>query len=279
MIIKKISYILTQSLLQIVLTSACIWTNTSNAQVIYTDIMPDSIFNCASGTIKFYEIDLNNDGTKDFKILYRFRQLMIETYNQNSFSNQSSVGSNIFNPHPYATGDTIKPISQWKTANGSSTYAYLWDDHGTYGVFSPSVLNQYLGLKLTVGTNVYYGWVRLDFTTSPPISGPHDYLNTLTIKDYAYESTSNKYIITGTGPSGLHKSVITVPEIFVFEKTLHLPNVSNELSTCTLYDVTGKRIIKNIYNNTADLSDLNSGLYIVELKVAGNFLIKKIIVE
>ncbi len=273
------SYLLTRSLLQIALTSAFVWTNTSNAQVIYTDIMPDSIFNCASGTLKFHEIDLNNDGTKDFKILYRYSQLKIETYNQNSFSNQSSVGSNIFNPHSYAAGDTVKPISQWKTANGSSTHAYLWDDHGNYGVFSPSVLNQYLGLKLVIGTNAYYGWIRLDFITAPPISGPHDYLNTLTIKDYAYESTPNKYIITGTGPSGLSKSMITVPEIFVYEKMLHLPNERNELSTCILYDVTGKRIIKNIYNNTADLSDLNAGLYIVELKVADNFLMKKIIVE
>lgn len=60
--------------------------------------------------------------------------------------------------------------------------------NSTSGVW-PNLIDHYLGLKLIVGSNTYYGWARMQINLLNPTS--------CIIKDYAYNSIPNQPILAG----------------------------------------------------------------------------------
>ena len=123
---------------------------------------------------------------------------------------------------------------------------------------------KYLALKLTVGTNTYYGWARLDFLE---MSG------SFTIKDYAYESTPNACIQAGRTTLGSTENGTTpifsvFPNHFISSTTIQtIENLNN--ATLTIYNSYGKMVkqVTNISGQTATLTreNLSSGLYFIRL--------------
>jgi len=134
---------------------------------------------------------------------------------------------------------------------------------GTNIGYWPDVNNKYLALKLIVGTNTYYGWARLDvFAIS----------SSFTIKDYAYESTSNACIQAGKNSLGdnenSNKKITVFPNPFISLTTVKTIGQFNN-ATLTVYNVYGLPIkqVRNISGKTVPISrdNLPSGMYFMRI--------------
>jgi hypothetical protein len=151
------------------------------AQVIYTDI-PDITPNAT------YSLDLNNDSTIDFLIQFDLiNNILCIPQHNNAYAGNVATGTHL--PYALPTSTTIcDTLATWFDSNSPGTMAF-----GTNIGYWVGVSDRYIPLKIIVGTNTYYGWARLDVL---PTS------TSFTIKDYAYESTPNTCIETGTGIVG-----------------------------------------------------------------------------
>ena len=169
--------------------------------IIYTDVNPDSAISGNSA----YNLDLNNDGIYDFTINTVFDIAGCGTRCGTSTINVSNVtianGSN--NGIVYKLADyLVSPLDSQTVIDSSSQWSYITNRALTIyllgtrncGTCSTSGglwygnVDKYMGLKLIKGLNTYYGGVRLNENTI---------LRTLTIKDYAYNSSPNQSILAG----------------------------------------------------------------------------------
>jgi hypothetical protein len=127
----------------------------------------------------------------------------------------------------------------------------------------PGATDRYLALKLIVGANTYFGWVRIDVV---PTS------TSFTVKDYAYQSTSNACIQAGQttlGLTHLNENTFSIfPNPFTSSATIQTSgNLSN--ASLTIFNAYGQTIkqMKNISGHTITFSreNLPSGLYFFQL--------------
>ncbi len=149
---------------------AIVFTYNVNAQIVYTDINPDSTFKSGGS------IDFNNDGTTE-----------LSTRNGSYFD-----GPFYFLPNGNATSgwDIPKSLSA-NTVIGTTSN---WDQYASdcsmdsWGAGTPFPLNQdaFMGIKFTVSGNTHYGWVRIMWDGTNFI-----------YKDFAYESTAKRAIKAG----------------------------------------------------------------------------------
>lgn len=221
------------------------------AQIIYTNI-PDATPNAT------FPLDLNNDGSIDFMLYFGGSGSGIGAYcapqNNNAYSGYTVNGD--YFPWALSAGTPIcDTLTTWYDANFPGTMG-LGTSIGNW----PGQTDKYLALKLVVGTNTYYGWVRLDvYATS----------SSFTVKDYAYESTSNACIVTGEIPLGIavnatENFLSIAPNPFHDVTTIQ---TSGDFSSGTLsiYDVFGKMIYNQIVNSNETLilsrNQLPSGCY------------------
>ncbi len=254
---------------------AIVFTYNVNAQIVYTDIT-DGI---PSG------IDFNGDGTNEFSI-----------------SNGTGVGDYItyFNPgqthnNTYAVGTAL---SGWDEA-ASLTLGFSIDGTGNWigagdctitgwggATVFPFNTDAYIGLKIEIANNTYYGWVRV-FVTTGTAGSP-----LVTYKDFAYQSTANRAInagdignTTGISEFGKNMKFITLYPNPTKNNTITIDNKSKlNISKIEIIDLTGKRIkqinVLDSNNQTIDVSELNTGIYFISLfnngEKIGN---KKLIIE
>lgn len=254
---KQLRFITISSFLFLLFISAH-----SIAQISYTDI-PDATPNAT------FPLDLNNDGTIDFMLYFGGSGSAIGAYcapqNNNAYSGNTVNGD--YFPWALSTGTPIcDTLTTWYDGNYPGTMG-LGTSIGNW----PGQTDKYLALKLVVGTNTYYGWVRLDvYTTS----------SSFTVKDYAYESTPNACIVTGEIPLGIAENATEnflsiAPNPFHDVTTIQ---TSGDFSSgvLTIYDVFGKTFINQVMssNETFTLSpeQLPSGLYYVSLTAKNNVI-------
>jgi hypothetical protein len=260
---KQLRFITISSFLFLLLISAH-----SIAQISYTDI-PDATPNAT------FPLDLNNDGTIDFMLYFGGSGGAIGAYcapqNNNAYSGNTVNGD--YFPWALSTGTPIcDTLTTWYDGNYPGTMG-LGTSIGNW----PGQTDKYLALQLIVGTNTYYGWVRLDvYTTS----------SSFTVKDYAYESTPNACIVTGEIPLGIAENATEnflsiAPNPFHDVTTIQ---TSGDFSSgvLSIYDVFGKTFINQVMssNETFTLSpeQLPSGLYYVSLTAKNNVIaIKKLV--
>lgn len=200
----------------------------ASGQIEYTDVNPDSTF---SGNHQF-DFDLNNDLIMDFRISASstssnwgtsYSGTSYRTYSSGSTSQWNvrigalSSGAVLLDSSSYAAalsnGQLIGSTGNWGTnSHTMGAYSYSWSyfrssyystssstwitssstSTGTSTTRGPwtSGTNRYLGLTITVGSDTYYGWARLDASI-----GWND--NTVTIKDYAFQTCPNIPIHAG----------------------------------------------------------------------------------
>ena len=181
----------------------------ASAQIVYTDIVPDTIMTVSSSSTPStltYNLDLNKDGIDDFKFFvsrenikctscgwnYKSYNVSVSTLNNNQILDTLSGASYL--PLPLDSNTLIKGQSvTWHSAvneklRGFSVSCSPCDAKTYFGLWSGTP--KYLGLKLKVNGNRYYGWVR--FSAFAIVTG------TINIKDYAYDSTPNHSIHAGT---------------------------------------------------------------------------------
>jgi hypothetical protein len=135
---------------------------------------------------------------------------------------------------------------------------------GTSIGYWPAATDKYLALKLIVGTNTYYGWARFDVVATS---------SSLTIKDYAYESSPNVCIQSGQSILGVNENSINnrfsiFPNPLISETTIET-SYDLKNASLTLYNAYGQAIkqVNNISGQTLSLSrdNLPSGLYLIRL--------------
>ncbi len=222
------------------------------SQIIYTDI-PDATPNAT------YSLDLNNDNTVDFLIQFDLADKVICKPQHNNAYSGNFVGG-VHLPWALSASNSIcDSLTTWYDANNTGTMGL-----GASTGYWPGATNNYLALKLIVGTNTYYGWARLDFLA---MSG------SFTIKDYAYHSTPNACIQSGQTILGIiensSKNIFSIfPNPFISSTTIHtIGNHKN--ATLTIYNSYGQTLkqVKNISGQTISLSrdNLPSGLYFIRL--------------
>ena len=190
-----------------IISGAMLFSASANAQIVYTDVNPDSTITfLGSSGIKSYNVDLNNDGISDYSIssvrngnicqhggmVYR-SQVSVSAFNTNAVVAVTST------TYPLAMNFNNVISSGLSLSASGLVYSTYWGNCGTGSLnLWPNSVDRYLGLKLTVGANTYYGWARMlvVFGTQP----------TFTIKDYAYNSVPNQPIRAG-------ETICTIPTV------------------------------------------------------------------
>lgn len=270
---------------------------TSNAAIIYTDINPDITLN-APDSSSVYELDLNNDNNIDF--IVRLDKYTDTYSNSNFtgqhayFSVASSANGNYFlkDTSPYSiststSGSFVSPIilnenedikandSRWQLpsslqSNYSTSYGILGayvkgtDSYNVYRNIKigdwRGVEDKFVGLKVTVGNDTIYGWVRLSVNTL---------LNSITIKDYAYGNASeNIKAGEGTISTILDKNI--KPSITINNNGILLINnsskIESEYNQINIINTNGQLVKSSNIKAAVNLKELNAGVYILNFK-------------
>jgi len=247
----------------------------ANGQIIYTDVEPSGGFNT------IYELDLNNDGIKDFRIFgggvgtfssYAF----VGIYNGPLGSSYAALNNNSFlgdapsYVYPFALnfndpiGSTqatwFDAVANFGTMNFVSCFG------GSGGSHWCGAEDKYLGLKFTVlngpgpgDDQTFYGWARLDVSLDA---------FTWVLKDYAYNSTPDAPITAGQTTLGIDDKELSKIKVVALNKSIGLYNLP-ETARYNIYSMTGQEVLKGTTNNERDYvieaPTLASGVYVIEL--------------
>lgn len=207
----------------------CVQIQFTEAQIIYTDVMPDTIFSTSG---KKVSVDLNKDGMIDF-------DLTITSKNATSFGCTGSRINNYLRVTPAGTNNAILNNSNLPSAlalNSSiDSSSQLWKQNvsqimaadtfrctsGRGGLGWPprggvpgwinagsgnfrNTTNKYLAVRFYAGKQLFYGWIRFSVTSNL----------TVTLKDYAYQSNGTPSLLAGqTSDDYIATSVSNVSQL------------------------------------------------------------------
>ena len=265
------------------IVTAMMFSTSVNAQIVYTDVNPDTTI---AGLT--YYLDLNNDGTIDDSIS-RFSSRASHGICHESRVSISALDGNAVasSTYPLAMNlyDTISSGLTW-SASGNLREVRSAGDVGcpsdTSGNWTNSI-DHYLGLKLIVGTDTYYGWGRMQITVFP-------FTTSCIIKDYAYNSTPNQFILagdTGLGTTGIFENIASLsinlfPNPSTNQLTIALRS-NNRKVEVTIADITGKIIYSTTASETQKIEvntkDFAKGIYVVQIQTGEFIGTKKFVVE
>lgn len=204
----------------------------AEAQVVYTDINPDSLVNSS------YELDLNNDGIPEF-LIEKTTDGGIDIVQATGLSNNDSL-IGYYAGFPAITGYP-SALSSNEVVDGTSTFV----DEGVMGgnhelimedADWPDGFNRYLGLKFNINGEVHYGWAKIKIST--------DYV-AFTISEYAYNATAGEAINSGITSVEDNYSSISKMQIF--------PNPSAENATLSFYLSNESEIDLSVYDLSGKL--------------------------
>ncbi len=223
----------------------------SNAQIIYTDIVPDG--NPTNGGFNFDQLGAN--------------EINYDTaYNTLDYT-WTAGGTNIWaNGNANAGWDVPKPLTAGTIIDANGNFIgqgdASMDDWGNVTPF-PTNSDSYIGVRLKVGNNVYYGWMRVMWNGSQFI-----------FKDYAYESTPNKSIKAGEKAVPTSLSQVDLSnQVEIFPNPTNsnisiLNNTNTLINKAVIYDIYGHALTTIQINQTKqliDVSHLSKGIYFISL--------------
>ncbi len=265
--------------------------NISDAQVVYVDIEPDIVYDL--GVENF---DLDNNGTLDFRIEKEYLGSFNSYFNTAHYTMLWVVGTtnlsnsivgiptslaftlyygfhinesaffndgffNMAGKRQEVSYTSALPIGPWTYHSG------LWNE-------IPNE-DRYLGIKFIDEEDcIHYGWMRCSFTDS---------VETIHIKDYAYNTECGKGLYAGELISGMDENNNDIGAVvYSFNKTiyLHLDEITG--IQLIISDLTGKQLIKKellIKNDKIDMQNYPTGIYLVTLLNDGNRFNKKVFIE
>ncbi len=256
---------------KILLFAAVLATGNLFSQIIYNDIV-DSTY---SGNYDAY-IDIDGDMTDDF--LIHGENVATTSFN---FVEGGNVGSTnqvleqqSLSVKVLSANDVIGSNSSlWFTLSSSNTTMTSFNNGTPIAGLWDNQTDKYLGVHFYIGATQHYGWIRVS-------TGSQD--NTLTIKDFAYNTTAGDSILAGqtviTSVDGLEKNTIKLYPNPVTNQ-LFVENVA--VKNYTLFNIGGQLITSGQFNgNSIDLSSVDAGIYFVELVDENNNKTRsKIIIE
>jgi hypothetical protein len=165
---------------------------TADAKIIYTK---SHIQITSPGT---YCLDLNHDGTKDFKLVNSYDTasafLDVAGLNRNNRLWGDIGRGGFYFASALKAGAEVGPNTVHFSSNAADYHImakYNAVSHTSTGQWV-EVSNRYLGLRVEIKGKVHYGWARLSVRSTNGLPPP-----VATLTGYAYETIPNKPIITG----------------------------------------------------------------------------------
>ena len=232
------------------------------SQIIYTDIIPDTVLIAnSSSPFHYYYMDINQDSIIDFKFAHfapSLSWLNAEIYCQYENSQDEAI----------LTSGSVPIASNYNSPIGASsgTWTNTVSGSSNSALFVPNgITDKYLGLRIQLSGQWHYGWAKVDV--------PSD-ASSYTIKSFAFNSVANQSINAGdTGISTLVSSLTKENDfnVFVSGTKLYVDFSNNDYlgGNVSIYNIAGQEvesltISQTIFN--VDINDLSKGLYIVAVK-------------
>ena len=270
----------------------------ANAQIIYTDVIPDTTVN-TNATL--YHLDLNNDGTIDFNFNYltQFISQTCETATDtgtNIYLTITPLGSNkVGTTNVYPSNLLLNSVIDnssvtWSSTANQNLFVRSWHCSSLMGVpiWVSFIDGNYLGnatgfvpLRLNMNSQNYYGWAQLHIAMQPA---------SCTIMDYAYNSVPNQPILAGqtTATGIIENSFASLIHLFPnpAKNQLTIDNGKLKIENVTIYDLTGREVYSENHQTPnanpeiiIDVSKFPAGVYMVQIQTADFIGTKKLIVE
>lgn len=248
----------------IILTTIIFGVAKLDAQIIYSDIIPDTIVQSSIMSSDSYFIDFNQDLIYEAEIRHFFpdsQNIAVELYLYNGSEvivTPSSTSSNF--PSALDSGELINNTSNWLATSYSF---YLNNEAGSWGNWI-GVSNKHLGLRFNISGQWYYGWARVDIDSLASYC---------IIKDIAYQSTPNTMIVAGD--NGLNTFIQDSEQktikykVFTTNKILHIESLGEKCkANILIMNSLGQNILSfklNEPSQNINLESFPTGIYFVTI--------------
>lgn len=268
------------------LAGAVIATGSVNAQIIYTDVVPDVTVATSLGAVN---IDLDNGGFVDFMIAeqsgvtgsgYAYNQVLsVVPQNGVNAVAQNGVVSGVYPLNAMLNlSDPIDASLTWATDTVQfAARVYPASTSYNFGNWVGAV-DKYFGFRFNLGGATHYGWARFDIATDGA---------SFTIKDYAYDATANTAIPAGGMPlpTGINEVLAHNTMIYGFDKSINVKIIGGSSidGVVTVTDILGQEIAKVQVTSdvtTISMEDAKSGVYFATIRKAdGSSFTKKLFMK
>lgn len=276
----------------------------ANAQIVYTDVIPDVVRGCnyPSPCGADFLIDLNNDGINDFTFAPRAHSFSCGNCSPNPVNilgtrdsalvistAQSWIVDTVggFDLNKSMDSSLAWTNAEYNLAQNGERCMACTNGNGSHKVTQgitgnwQNVSGKFMGLKIKMGSDFYYGWIKLGVSIA-------SYSVSITIMEYAYNSIPNQPIlagqttVTGITENSFASSINVFPNPANNYLTIALGNNTKKVEV-TIADITGKIIYTNIATNTqkveVNTKDFAEGIYVVQIQIADFIATKKLIVS
>ncbi|MDD3875660.1 MAG: T9SS type A sorting domain-containing protein [Bacteroidales bacterium] len=249
----------------------------TNAQIVYTDIDPDTTIYVPNvpyyvDAMNNFEFDINNDSIPDFRFIarnYSYEStygIMLSLLKRNNNFVSGGCASGGYREDIFIN-DTIYNNLNWYWIKHIKTTPNIFDCELPVG-------DIYFGLMHVKNSDTLYGWVRCTATN-----------NSITVKDYAYNTIPNMSILAGQTELGIGNFAQST-NINIYENSGYL-NVSITYPYQTqghirIYNQQGalvKAVSINGQQNTIPLAGLAQGIYIVQVATQTEIVNKQIFLQ
>lgn len=258
----------------IILTFFVLCSATAKTQIIYTDFDPDTTLYVPNYGDIGYALPIKSDTTYDFGLVLRRitassgggKDIHLISNNQNMIAGYCDLQPYV-GEYYVLEGDTIDASSIWRTYNH-----YLYYSTDLPWACIPPPIDLYWGLKIVDNTGTYYGWLRVSLT-----------MHSITLKDFAYNSVPDQFIIAGQTQSnqvaqqnlGGIFSVTNQNSRIHISSSMQIGNIN-----ISIINTLGTQIVSDIMNSDTYTSpQLNSGIYLVRIQTGNQSVIKKVFVN
>lgn len=271
----------------------------AQAQIIYTDVDPDTTITQGPIGSTVYALDINNDGITDATLtasrtgttnsvflgttngsqaLMCCPILLTKAINFNAF-----IGSNASGTGGSWTNDQQGRLRQVPTGGGGPGGGPGGGNPIPFGDWS-NPTDRYLALRFSLGGDWYYGWVRVSVSSGA---------SSFTIRDHAYNSVPGEGILAGDMGSistGIATSALlgmqVSPNPFTSNLGISLPTGTTGAVTYRVLSLTGQALVVRTVGATSrsstitlDLASLAPGTYLLEMQVDGERMVRKVVKE
>lgn len=259
------------------------------AQITYTDINPDTIITLQGS--QFYALDLNNDSQPDFliqeiiSILDGHYPFVISPYPGSPYSavlgdtiiRTTAIGPTVY-PYPDTlnTNDNILPGGNWLVDGLNYGYTNSYFVYDTIRSNWVGAKDNFVGVRFKLSGQFYYGWVRISLNANA---------DTLTIKDYAYNTIQDAGINAGQGLlTSMNAYEVFNPYIHVYDRVLfvNLPESILSGGIIRLFNTNGQLLesisITDMVSRIS-LKAFTTGIYFVQIEQNSELITRKIYIQ
>ncbi|MCW3072266.1 MAG: hypothetical protein JWO44_2156 [Bacteroidetes bacterium] len=257
----------------------------ADAQVVYTDVVPDSTVN--NGGV--YNLDLNNDDVADFQLLQRSGTYgglasydvvgvyalgannAVDTSGGAGTATAMDIGVTIDGTLNWVDSTQMAAISP-PTANALAVVVPM------FGIAQGNFLgmnNKFLPLRFAYLGSTYYGWVRLDVAADA---------KSFVVKDYAYTDDADHYSVTGDMVGISEAALQNKVNIFSYNNNITVqldPLVAAE-GKIVITNLSGQAVSETAISSTETVvpfEQAKPGIYMVTVKQTHGSYTKRVFVK